>query len=173
MKLPITFPKTVGQIPLNFPFKPGSQSGQPGAGPNSYGNTRVLGALYPFGYGLSYTTFKYENLELSGKSFQSGATIDVSFEVTNSGKVAGDEIVQLYLKDEVSSVTTYESQLRGFDRIHLKPGETKKVSFTLNPDDLKILDKNMNWVVEPGMFKVMIGSSSEDIKLNKQFEIVR
>ena len=172
-KLPITFPKTVGQIPLNFPFKPGSQSGQPGAGPNGYGNTRVLGALYPFGYGLSYTTFKYENLELSGKSFQSGATIDVSFEVTNSGKVAGDEIVQLYLKDEVSSVTTYESQLRGFDRIHLKPGETKKVSFTLNPDDLKILDKNMNWVVEPGMFKVMIGSSSEDIKLNKQFEIVR
>lgn len=172
-KLPITFPKTVGQIPLNFPFKPGSQSGQPGAGPNGYGNTRVLGALYPFGYGLSYTTFKYDNLVLSGKSFQPGATIDVSFEVTNTGKVAGDEVVQLYLKDEVSSVTTYDSQLRGFDRIHLKPGETKKVSFTLNPDDLKILDINMNWVVEPGMFKVMIGSSSEDIELSEGFEILR
>lgn len=172
-KLPITFPKTVGQIPLNFPFKPGSQSGQPGAGPNGYGNTRVLGPLYPFGYGLSYTTFKYNNIEISGKSFFPGAMIEVSCEVTNSGKVAGDEVVQLYIRDEISSVTTYDSQLRGFERVHLKPGETKKITFTLRPDDLKILDKNMNWVVEPGKFQLMIGSSSVDIRLKEEFEILQ
>jgi len=171
-KLPITFPKTVGQIPLNFPFKPGSHGGQPGEGPNGYGNTRVLGPLYPFGYGLSYTTFEYSNLQLSGKQFQSQADIEVSFEITNTGKRTGDEVVQLYLRDEVSSVTTYESQLRGFERIKLKPGETKTVSFKLRPDDLKILDINMNWKVEPGTFTVMVGSSSTDIRLKDQFEIL-
>lgn len=172
-KLSVTFPKTVGQIPLNFPYKPGSQAGQPGAGANGYGNTRVLGSLFPFGYGLSYTTFEYDNLVLSGTRFQSQAHIEVAFEITNTGKMAGDEVVQLYLKDEVSSVTTYESQLRGFERVHLKPGETKKIMFNLGPDALKLLDKNMNWTVEPGMFKVLVGSSSEDIRLSERFEILK
>jgi beta-glucosidase len=83
--------------------------------------------------------------------------------------VKGDEVVQLYFKDEVSSVTTYESQLRGFERVSLMPGETKQVKFTLKPDDLKLLDKDMNWVVEKGSFEVLIGSSSEDIRLKKKF----
>ncbi|MDE5419083.1 glycoside hydrolase family 3 C-terminal domain-containing protein [Labilibaculum sp. DW002] len=170
-KLSVTFPKTVGQIPLNFPFKPGSQAGQPGEGPNGYGNTRVLGPLYPFGYGLSYTTFAYRNLKVNPKQANSQAEIQVSFELSNTGAREGDEVVQLYLKDEVSSVTTYESQLRGFERVHLLPGETKTVHFTLYPDDLALLDKNMNWTVEPGKFKIMIGSSSVDIRLKGVFEI--
>ncbi|MCB4807962.1 glycoside hydrolase family 3 C-terminal domain-containing protein [Tamlana sp. 62-3] len=170
-KLSVTFPKTVGQIPLNFPFKPGSQAGQPGKGPNGYGNTRVLGPLFPFGYGLSYTTFIYSDLKLSALKIKSQANLTVSFKVKNTGKYAGDEIVQLYVKDRVSSVTTYESVLRGFDRIHLKPNEEKTVEFTLKPDDLAILDKNMNWTVEPGMFKIMVGSSSVDIRLESDFEV--
>ncbi|MRT93805.1 glycoside hydrolase family 3 N-terminal domain-containing protein [Ancylomarina sp. 16SWW S1-10-2] len=170
-KLSVTFPKTVGQIPLNFPFKPGSQSGQPGEGPNGYGNTRVLGSLYPFGYGLSYTTFEYSDLKISPEKANSQAEIHVSFSLTNTGNREGDEVAQLYLKDEVSSVTTYESQLRGFERVHLLPGETKILHFTLCPDDLALLDKNMNWTVEPGKFKIMIGSSSVDIRLTEAFEI--
>ncbi|MDX2414403.1 MAG: glycoside hydrolase family 3 N-terminal domain-containing protein, partial [Bacteroidales bacterium] len=171
-KLSITFPKTVGQIPYNFPYKPGSQAGQHTQGPNGEGSTRVVGPLYPFGYGLSYTTFKYSNLIVTPSEAYSQGDIHVSFEVSNTGKREGDEIVQLYLKDEVSSVTTYESQLRGFDRVHLLPEETKTVSFTLHPDDLKLLDQNMNWTVEPGIFKLMIGSSSEDIQLITKFEIL-
>lgn len=170
-KLPITFPKTVGQIEFNFPFKPASQAGQPTSGPNGYGKTSVNGALYPFGYGLSYTTFEYKNLQISPDKANNQVDINVSVEVTNTGKVKGDEVVQLYLKDKVSSVTTYEFDLRGFERVKLAPGETTRVSFTLHPDDLVLLDKNMNWTVEPGAFEVMIGSSSEDIRLKKEFVI--
>ncbi|GIZ09730.1 glycoside hydrolase family 3 N-terminal domain-containing protein [Flavobacterium sp. UMI-01] len=170
-KLSVTFPKSVGQIPFNFPFKPGSQAGQPGEGPNGYGNTRVLGPLYPFGYGLSYTTFAYSDLVVTPKTLKPQADVKVSFKVKNTGQRAGDEIVQLYLKDKVSSVTTYESILRGFERIHLKPNETKTVHFTLSPDDLAILDKNMNKTVEPGVFEVLVGSSSVDIKLKDQFVV--
>lgn len=170
-KLSVTFPKSVGQIPLNFPFKPGSQAGQPGAGPNGYGNTRVLGSLYPFGYGLSYSTFEYSDLQVTPKSLKSQGDVQVEFKIKNTGKRAGDEVVQMYIKDKVSSVTTYESILRGFDRIHLKPNETKTVKFTLHPEDLEILDINMNWTVEPGDFEVLIGSSSEDIKLKDSFKI--
>ncbi|WCT14511.1 glycoside hydrolase family 3 N-terminal domain-containing protein [Mucilaginibacter jinjuensis] len=170
-KLPITFPKTVGQIELNFPFKPASQASQPTSGPNGYGKTSVNGPLYPFGYGLSYTTFEYKNLVVTPDKANNQADINVSVDVTNTGKRKGDEVVQLYLKDKVSSVTTYEFDLRGFERVKLAPGETKTVKFTLHPDDLALLDKNMNWTVEPGAFEVMIGSSSEDIKLKKEFII--
>lgn len=171
-KLSVTFPKSVGQIPLNFPFKPGSHGGQPKSGPNANITTRVMGSLYPFGHGLSYTTFEYSNLEVTPKQLNSQADVKVSFSVTNTGKRAGDEIVQLYVKDKVSSVTTYESLLRGFERVHLKPNETKTVRFTLHPDDLMLLDANMNWTVEPGSFEVLIGSSSEHIQLSDTFEII-
>jgi len=168
-KLPITFPKTTGQIEFNFPFKPNSQASQKGQ--NSWGKTSVNGALYPFGYGLSYTKFEYSNLVISPEQGNSQGDVQVSVDVTNTGARTGDDVVQLYLKDEVSSVTTYEYDLRGFERVNLKPGEKKTVQFTLHPDDLALLDKNMNWTVEPGKFMVMIGSSSEDIKLKKEFEV--
>lgn len=168
-KLSITFPKTVGQIEYNFPFKPASQASQGGA--NSWGKTSVNGALYPFGYGLSYTTFAFDNLQVSPEKEHQQGDIKVNVEVTNTGKVKGDEVVQLYLKQEVSSVTVYDYDLRGFERVTLNPGEKKTVEFTLHPDDLAILDKNMNWTVEPGKFQVMIGNSSEDIKLKKEFEV--
>jgi beta-glucosidase len=170
-KLTMTFPKSVGQLEYNFPFKPASQAGQPGKGPNGGGSTLITGALYPFGYGLSYTTFAYSNLNITPESQHKQGDIQVSVDIKNTGKLKGDEVVQLYLKDMVSSVTTYDTQLRGFERITLAPGETKTVKFTLHPDDLALLDKNMKWVVEPGAFEVRIGSSSEDIRIKKQFNI--
>lgn len=166
-KLTVTFPKTVGQIELNFPFKPGSQAGQPQAGPNGSGSTRITGELYPFGYGLSYTTFKYSNLKVSPLSQPTQGDYTVSVEVTNTGNMTGDEIVQLYVRDKVSSVITYDSQLRGFERITLEPGETRQVSFTLTPEDLQLLDRNMKWTVEPGELEIMIGASSQDIRLKQ------
>ena len=168
-KLSVTFPKSLGQIELNFPFKPASHAGQPGDGPNGFGKTAVYGALYPFGYGLSYTTFTYSNLVINPTQQKTQGEINVSVDITNSGSRKGDEIVQLYIKDKVSTVTTYESQLRGFERISLLPGETKNVKFTLKPQDLELLDKDMHWIVEPGAFEVLIGSSSENIKLKGEF----
>jgi len=170
-KLTMTFPKTTGQIEFNFPFKPGSHADQPSSGPNGSGNTSVNGALYPFGYGLSYTTFSYSNLEITPQQQYAQGNIKVTVDLTNTGKIKGDEVVQLYLKDILSSVIGYESVLRGFERVTLNPGETKKLVFNLKPDDLAILDKNMNWTVEPGRFEVRIGSSSEDIRLKKEFDI--
>ena len=170
-KLSMTFPKTTGQIELNFPFKPGSQANQPTSGPNGYGKTRVNGPIYPFGYGLSYTTFQYSNLKVNPETQAPQGNISVSVQVENTGKVKGDEVVQLYIKDLLSSVTTYESQLRGFERVSLLPGEKKTVEFTITPASLELLDRNMKWVVEPGKFEVLIGSSSTDIKLKKLFEI--
>jgi beta-glucosidase len=172
-KLSVTFPKSVGQIELNFPFKPGSHARQSLSGPNGSGNTAVEGALYPFGYGLSYTTFEYKNLKMSPEKQQSQGEIAISVDITNTGNRRGDEVVQLYIKDLVSSVTVYDTQLRGFERISLNPNETKTVHFSLKPQDLELLDKNMNWVVEPGKFEVLVGSSSEDIKLKREFEITK
>jgi beta-glucosidase len=172
-KLSVTFPKSVGQIELNFPFKPGSHARQSLSGPNGSGNTAVEGALYPFGYGLSYTTFEYKNLKMSPEKQQSQGEIAISVDITNTGNRRGDEVVQLYIKDLVSSVTVYDTQLRGFERISLNPNETKTVLFSLKSQDLELLDKNMNWIVEPGKFEVLIGSSSEDIKLKREFEITK
>lgn len=170
-KLPVTFPKTLGQIELNFPFKPASQAGQPGDGPNGYGKTAVVGPLYPFGYGLSYTTFAYSNLTITPATQKPQGLITVTVDVANTGTRKGDEVVQLYIKDKVSSVITYETQLRGFERITLSAGEKKTVTFTIRPDDLALLDKNMNWTVEPGEFEALIGSSSVDIRAKQTFVI--
>lgn len=171
-KLSTVFPKSIGQIELNFPFKPASHAGQPGTGPNGYGNTAVDGVLYPFGYGLSYTTFEYKNLKVSPPKHGVNGNIEISFEVSNTGSRTGDEVVQLYVRDKISSVISYDSQLRGFERITLKQGETKRVDFVLQPEDLELLDKNMNWIVEAGEFDVLIGSSSEDIRLKSTFELL-
>ena len=168
-KLTVTFPKTVGQIELNFPFKKGSHGGQNRIGdPNGTGVTRVLGPLYPFGYGLSYTTFSYSGLEIAPGP---DGTVSIDFDVSNTGERQGTEIAQLYIRDRVSSVVTYDSVLRGFERISLEPGETGHVHFTLSTGDLSILDKNMEWKAEPGDFDVMVGASSEDIRLRDTFTL--
>ena len=168
-KLSVTFPKSVGQIELNFPFKPGSHAGQPGDGPNGFGKTNVYGALFPFGFGLSYTSFKYSNLQVSPEKQNGTQKIEITVDITNTGKYNGDEVVQLYFKDEVSSVTVYDTQLRGFERVSLNVGETKQIRFTLSPKDISLLDKNMKSVVEPGVFEILVGSSSEDIRARKKF----
>lgn len=170
-KLSVTFPKTTGQIELNFPYKKGSHNGQPGDGPNGFGNTAVVGPLYPFGYGLSYTKFSYKNLKISPDKQAGQGNFTVSLDITNTGGVAGDEVVQLYIKDVVSSVTTYESILRGFERIKLKPGETKNVRFVIQPSHLEKLDQDMHWIVESGEYEIMLGSSSEDIRLKGKINV--
>jgi len=164
-KLTVTFPKHVGQIPFNFPSKPNAQiDGYINPGPDG-NQSRVNGALYPFGYGLSYTTFEYSDLKLSSGKITPAEPVTVTFKVKNTGKREGDEVVQLYTRDQVGSVTTYEKNLKGFDRITLKPGETKTVTMQIKPKDLALLDLHNEWVVEPGDFDIMIGASSEDIRL--------
>lgn len=170
-KLPVSFPKTVGQIPMNFPSKPGAQENQPSNGPNGSGRTRVGGFLYPFGYGLSYTTFKYSDLIIDSKINSGKGEVIITVDVTNTGKVSGDDIVQLYFSDLQSSITVYEKQLRGFERVSLKPKETKTVTFILKPEDFALYNQNMDFVLEAGDFNIMIGSSSEDIKLNQKINI--
>lgn len=158
-RLAVTFPKTVGQIPYAFPFKPGSDE------PNG---TSVYGALYPFGHGLSYTQFEYADLQIA----KTGAeTVEVSCQVKNTGNRVGDEVVQLYLNDVVSSVTTYTQVLRGFERITLAPGESATVHFSLNKQDMGLWDKDMKFTLEPGEFEVMVGASSKDIRLRGSFEM--
>lgn len=161
-RLAVTFPKSVEQIPFAFPFKPGSDESS---------STSVYGALYPFGHGLSYTTFTYSDLHISPSHQGVQGDIHVSCKIKNTGKIKGDEVVQLYLRDEISSVTTYTKVLRGFERISLKAGEEQTVHFRLRPQDLGLWDKNMNFRVELGSFKVMLGASSTDIRLHGQFEI--
>ncbi len=168
-KMPVTTPRTVGQVPFNFPYKPDSQAGPEHWGPNGSGEARITGALYPFGYGLSYTTFKYSNLKISPENGGIESSISVSFTLKNTGNVKGDEVVQLYINDEVSSVTRYEKMLRGFERVTLNPGEEKIMTFTIKPSDLEMLNRNMKLVVEPGKFNVYVGSSSEDIRQKGSF----
>ena len=166
-KLTVTFPKTVGQIPFNFPYKPNSQvdgNSKPGTNGNQ---SRINGALYDFGYGLSYTTFEYGDLTLSKKKLLPTESLTLSFTVTNTGTRKGDEIAQLYFTDKLSSVTVYEKQLRGFERVSLEPGETKTVTMTITPEDLSLLDKDMKRVVEPGEFDLFISASSTDVRLKE------
>lgn len=165
-KLTVTFPKTVGQIPFNFPCKPSSQI-DGGKNPGPTGNmSRINGALYPFGYGLSYTTFEYSDLDITPRVITPNESATVRLKVTNTGKRAGDEVVQLYIRDVLSSITTYEKNLAVFQRIHLEPGEAQELSFTIDRKHLELLDADMKWVVEPGDFVLMAGASSEDIRLN-------
>ncbi|MCM1502998.1 MAG: glycoside hydrolase family 3 C-terminal domain-containing protein [Bacteroidales bacterium] len=172
-KLTVTFPKTVGQIPFNFPYKPNSQVdgyARPGLDGNQ---SRINGALYNFGYGLSYTTFEYSNLNLSSGTIMPDGKVEVSFDVTNTGKRDGDEVVQLYVNDILSSITVYELQLRGFERVSLKAGETKNVKMTLDAQhDLSLLDRNMERVVEPGEFNIIVAASSVDFRLQKRLTVL-
>ncbi len=167
-KLPITFPKTVGQVPLNFPYMPGSESYMPG---DPRAEARVTGPLYPFGYGLSYTQFKFSDLLITPEKQNTGGSVEVSFNVENAGNRKGDEVAQLYIHEETTPVIIPVSELRGFKRITLEPGQTERVRFELTPHDLQLLDNDMEWEVVPGKFHVMVGSSSVDIRLKGEFDI--
>jgi beta-glucosidase len=171
-KLPVTFPRSVGQIEFNFPAKPKSQAGMGEKDdPNGSGDCLIEGALYPFGYGLSYTQFTYSSVKVQPTKIQAGQEVMVSVEVKNSGKREGDEVVQLYLKDLLSSVTTYEKVLRGFERVRLKPGEKKTLTFSLGRQDMELIDRQNQRTVEPGEFVVELGSSSTDIRQSAKFQI--
>lgn len=150
-KLTITFPTSVGHIPCYYNRNPSSQ-GVYVTSDKKY--------IYPFGYGLSYTTFIYSNFTIDKPTVSLGENATVSVDVKNAGSMAGDEIVQLYIRDQVSSVTRPIKELKGFERISLSPGETKKVSFTIAPDKLEFYNEEMKKVVEPGIFDIMVGSSS-------------
>jgi beta-glucosidase len=150
-KLPISVPRHVGQLPVYYDRKP--TSFRPYLGMSRE-------PLWPFGHGLSYTSFKLDNLKVSPERIGPAGRATVTVNVTNAGSRAGDEVVQLYVHDRVSSVTRPVKELRGFERVSLGPGETRTVSFTLGPEALSLLDEHMNRVVEPGRFDVMVGTSS-------------
>ncbi|MFC1574058.1 glycoside hydrolase family 3 C-terminal domain-containing protein [Candidatus Latescibacterota bacterium] len=164
-RLPITVPRHVGQLPVYYNYSP-TKNGK------NYKNISSE-PLYEFGFGLSYTEFEFSNLKLSAGEIASGGTVKVSCDVKNTGKVSGEEVVQLYINDVLSSVTTPVKELRGFEKIKLEPGESKTVSFTLTPKHLSLLDRNLKWKVEPGEFEVMIGHSSKDIRLRESFTVTK
>ncbi len=159
-KLPITVPRTVGQLPDYYYQKPSAK--------REYLGTSTQ-PLFPFGYGLSYSTFKYSNLRLAPETIGPQGQTKVSVDVSNTSKIRGDEVAQLYIRDDVSSVTRPVKELRGFQRITLDPGQSHTVEFMLGPEQLSFLDHDMQRVVEPGTFKIMVGGSSVDVietKLN-------
>ncbi|HEX8889045.1 MAG TPA: glycoside hydrolase family 3 C-terminal domain-containing protein, partial [Pyrinomonadaceae bacterium] len=170
--LPVTFPRTVGQEPLYYNHM---STGRPPDANNKY-TSKYLDVswtpLFPFGYGLSYTQFQFSNLQLSSKSIRPDGRLSVSVEVTNTGKRAGDEVVQLYIHDVAASVTRPVKELKGFERISLRPGESRRVEFTLGPQELGFYNREMRFVVEPGEFKVFVGDSSDDERLPASFEVV-
>jgi beta-glucosidase len=157
-RLPITVPRSTGQLPDYYYQKPSAK--------REYLGSTVL-PLFPFGWGLSYSTFKYANVRATPDSIGPQGQTTVSVDVTNSGAVRGDEVVQLYIRDDVSSVTRPVKELRGFRRITLNPGETKSVEFTLGPEELSFLNRDMHRVVEPGTFTIMVGGNSIDLTNTK------
>ncbi len=160
-KLPISFPRTAGHIPAYYNYKPSSRRG--------YNLGFDVTPLFPFGYGLSYTTFQYSNLKLSSSAMKTNGRVTVSVDVRNTGNRKGAEVVQMYIRDDYSSVTRPVKELKGFKKIWLDPGQSQTVTFTIAPELLSFYDKNMKWIIEPGDFTIMVGTSSdktESIKLN-------
>jgi len=154
-KLPVTIPRSVGQLPSVYNKKPTAHRGY---------LFDTIEPLWPFGFGLSYTTFEIENLKLEDTEIGVGESTTLQVEVVNTGEIAGDEVVQLYIRDSVSSVTRPIKELKGFQRIHLAAGERQTVAFPIGTEQLQFYDREMQRVVEPGEFEVMVGSSSQDIE---------
>ncbi|MDP4207374.1 MAG: beta-glucosidase BglX [Bacteroidota bacterium] len=173
-KLPMTFPRSEGQVPIYYNYM---NTGRPAADNGTFANYRsgyidmVKSPKFPFGYGLSYTSFKYSDLKLSSSQMDSNGTIDVSFTLTNTGKYAGEEVAQLYLRDQVASVVRPVKELKDFQKLMLKPGESKIIHFTIDKQKLSFYNNKLEWVAEPGTFDLMIGSSSADIRLKDKFEL--
>jgi beta-glucosidase len=173
-KLPVTFPRTEGQIPIYYNHY---NTGRPPQNDSDVNYTSAYIDLsnspkFAFGYGLSYTTFKYSNLKLSGKSMHDNGTITVSFDLTNTGKYAGEEVAQLYLRQLVSQPVRPVKELKGFQKIMLQPGETKTLTFTIDKEKLSFYNDQLQWGTQPGDFKVMIGSASDDIRLQDGFVLL-
>jgi beta-glucosidase-like glycosyl hydrolase len=169
-KLPVTFPRNVGQIPLYYAHK---NTGRPSTGAGGYESgyiDELWTPLYPFGFGLSYTSFSYSTPRITAERLASTESVTVQVSVTNTGQRAGDEIVQLYLRDDVASVTRPVRQLRGFRKIHLAPGETRSVNFNLGPQDFALLDQQFSSVIEAGTFTVFVGGDSTTT-LQTRFEV--
>jgi len=158
-RLPVTFPRSVGQVPINYNHK---ASGMKSNWWIDYMDESVT-PLYPFGFGLSYTQFEYHNFDVSASEGRSGDVVDISVTVKNVGDHAGDEVVQLYIRDEYASVPRPMKELKGFIRIHLSPGEEQRVCFHLPVDQLAFIDNHLDLVLEKGRIFLMVGSSSEDI----------
>ena len=170
-KLPVTFPRTVGQVPIYYNHK---NTGRPGNENNRYTSKYLdlpLAPLYPFGYGLSYTTFDYSDVTLSTDKLADKDSIVVSVKVKNTGKYDGEEVVQLYVQDLVGSVTRPVKELKGFKKVMLKRGAEKTISFTIKEKDLRFTAADMKFKSEPGLFKVYVGTNSVDVLENK-FELV-
>ena len=163
-------PRHAGQLPVYYDYKPSKQYWLEEGWGNSYVDMAKK-PLYEFGFGLSYTTYQYSDLVITPKTNGTEGSFDVKFNVKNTGKMAGYETAQLYIRDVKSSVVRPVKELKGFQKVNLKPGESTGVSFTLTPHDLSMLDRDLNRVVEPGEFKVMIGSSSDDIRLQGNYEV--
>jgi Fibronectin type III-like domain len=147
----VTFPRQSGQLPVYYNRRPTSFR-------SHLDLTRE--PLWAFGFGLSYTTFRLDELKVASSTISPDGRTDVSVRVTNTGSRVGDEVVQLYIRDQVSSVTRPIKELRGFARVTLKPGESKTVSFALGPEELSMIDRRMQRVVEPGRFDLMVGTSA-------------
>lgn len=163
-KLPITIPRSVGHVPAFYNYKPSARRGY---------LFDDVSPLYPFGYGLSYTTFSFSNLRLDRKNIRAKDSARVHIDVTNTGKRLGDEVVQMYIRDCYSSVTRPVKELKGFQRVTLQPGQATTVTFDLTPELLSFYDINMKFGVEPGEFEIMIGNSSRDADLQKTLLTVR
>jgi len=160
-KLPISFPRTSGSIPAYYNYKPSSRRG--------YNLGFEVTPLFAFGYGLSYTTFSYSNLKLSSPAIKTNGVVTVSVDVKNTGNRKGAEVVQMYIRDDYSSVTRPVKELKGFKKIWLEPGQSQTVSFTISPELLSFYNKDMKWTIEPGDFTIMVGTSSDktqEIKLS-------
>jgi beta-glucosidase len=173
-KLPMSFPLSEGQLPIYYNHL---NTGRPAVNDSDrfYRSAYIdlsIHPKFPFGYGLSYTTFKYDHLQLSNTKINPGGTIDVSFKLSNTGKYDGEEIVQLYLHDKFASVVRPVKELKDFKKVFLRSGESKDIHFTIDKQKLSFYDQKLQWTAEPGAFELMIGSSSDDIRLKQDFELI-